>query len=284
MNGQTNFPWIVFLSGGRVKDRRYSYRMPAYEHVLSTTDGPVGIVTLNRAQQLNALARPLMTELVDALEQHDADARVRAIVITGGPTVFAAGADIKEMADATPVDMLVRNNIGLWDRLKKVSKPLIAAVAGYALGGGCELAMLCDIIIAAENARFGQPEINIGLIPGAGGTQRLTRTLGKYVASDLILTGRMLGAEEAYQRGLVTRVVPQELIVDEAVRLAKELAKRPPISLLLAKESVTRAFEGRVDDGIEFERKAFYLLFATSDAHEGMHAFIDRRQPSYEGR
>ena len=284
MNGQTNFPWIVFLSGGRVKDRRYSYRMPAYEHVLSTTDGPVGIVTLNRAQQLNALARPLMTELVDALEQHDADARVRAIVITGGPTVFAAGADIKEMADATPVDMLVRNNIGLWDRLKKVSKPLIAAVAGYALGGGCELAMLCDIIIAAENARFGQPEINIGLIPGAGGTQRLTRTLGKYVASDLILTGRMLGAEEAYQRGLVTRVVPQELIVDEAVRLAKELAKRPPISLRLAKESITRAFEGRVDDGIEFERKAFYLLFATSDAHEGMHAFIDRRQPSYEGR
>lgn len=258
--------------------------MPAYEHVLSTTDGPVGIVTLNRPKQLNALARPLMTELVDALEQHDADPDIRAIVITGGPTVFAAGADIKEMADATPVDMLVRNNIGLWDRLKKVSKPLIAAVAGYALGGGCELAMLCDIIIAAENARFGQPEINIGLIPGAGGTQRLTRTLGKYVACDVILTGRMLGAEEAYQRGLVTRVVPQELIVDEAVRLAKELAKRPPISLRLAKESITRAFEGRVDDGIEFERKAFYLLFATSDAHEGMHAFIDRRQPSYEGR
>ena len=258
--------------------------MPAYEHVLSNLDGPVGLVTLNRPKQLNALARPLMTELVDALEQHDADGDVRAIVITGGPTVFAAGADIKEMADATPVDMLARDNIGLWDRLKKVSKPLIAAVAGYALGGGCELAMLCDIIIAGENARFGQPEINIGLIPGAGGTQRLTRTLGKYVASDLILTGRMLGAEEAYQRGLVARVVPQELIVEEAVRLGRELARRAPISLRLAKESITRAFEGRVDDGIEFERKAFYLLFATSDAHEGMRAFIDRRQPSYEGR
>ena len=258
--------------------------MPDYEYVLSTTDGPVGIVTLNRPRQLNALARPLMTELVDALERHDADADVRAIVLTGGPTVFAAGADIKEMADATPVDMLLRNNIGLFDRVKKISKPLIAAVAGYALGGGCELSMLCDIIIAGENARFGQPEINIGLIPGAGGTQRLTRSVGKYVASEMVLTGRMMGAEEAYQRGLVTRVVPQELIVEEATKLGKELAKRPPISLRLAKEAVTRAFEGRVDDGIEFERKAFYLLFGTSDSHEGMHAFIDRRQPSYEGR
>ena len=258
--------------------------MPDYEYVLSTSDGPVGIVTLNRPKQLNALARPLMTELVDALEHHDADANMRAIVITGGPTVFAAGADIKEMADATAVDMLLRNNIGLFDRVKKISKPLIAAVAGYALGGGCELAMLCDIIIAGENARFGQPEINIGLIPGAGGTQRLTRTVGKYVASEMVLTGRMMGAEEALQRGLVVRVVPQDLIVEEAVRLGKELAKRPPLSLQLAKEAITRAFEGRVDDGIDFERKAFYLLFATNDAHEGMHAFVDRRQPTYEGR
>jgi enoyl-CoA hydratase len=225
-----------------------------------------------------------MTELVDALEQHDNNPAIRAIVITGGSAVFAAGADIKEMADATAVDMLLRNNIGLWDRAKKISKPLIAAVAGYALGGGCELAMLCDIIIAGENARFGQPEINIGLIPGAGGTQRLTRSVGKYVATDMVLTGRMLGAEEALQRGLVARVVPQELIVDEAVRLARDLARRPPISLRLAKEAITRAFEGRVDDGIDFERKAFYLLFATQDAHEGMHAFIDKRLPSYEGR
>jgi enoyl-CoA hydratase len=257
--------------------------MPEYDYVLSASDGPVGIVTLNRPKQLNALARPLMTELVDALERHDQDPNIRALVITGGPTVFAAGADIKEMADASAADMLQRDNIGLWDRARNVTKPLIAAVAGYALGGGCELAMLCDIIIAGENARFGQPEINIGLIPGAGGTQRLTRIVGKSIAADMVLTGRMLGAEEALQRGLVARVVPQELIVQEAVRLGKDLARRAPISVRLAKEAITRAFEGRVDDGIEFERKAFYLLFATQDAHEGMHAFIDKRQPSYEG-
>jgi enoyl-CoA hydratase len=254
-----------------------------YEYVVSTSDGPVGIVTLNRPKQLNALAGPVMAELVDALEQHEADRAIRAIVVTGGPGVFAAGADIREMADASAVDMLLRDNIGRWDRVQRLTKPLIAAVAGYALGGGCELAMLCDIIIASENARFGQPEINIGLIPGAGGTQRLTRAVGKYVASEMIMTGRMLGAEEAFQRGLVARVVPQELIVEAAVRLGKELAQRPPISIRLAKEAITHASEGRVDDGIDFERKAFYLLFATQDAHEGMHAFVDKRQPTYEG-
>jgi enoyl-CoA hydratase len=258
--------------------------MPDYEYVLSTSDGPVGVVTLNRPKQLNALAGPVMQELVDALERHDADPSIRAIVVTGGPTVFAAGADIKEMADSSAVDMLLRSRLGLWDRIHQVSKPLIAAVAGYALGGGCELAMLCDIIVAAENARFGQPEINIGLIPGAGGTQRLTRTVGKYVAMDLVLTGRMLGAEEAFQRGLAARIVPQELVVDEAIRLGKELSQKAPISVRLAKEAITRAFEGRVDDGIEFERKLFYLLFATRDSHEGMHAFVDKRQPNYEGR
>ncbi len=257
--------------------------MPDYEHVLSSSDGPVGIVTLNRPRQLNALAAPLMREMVDALEAHDADTNIRAIVLTGGATVFAAGADIKEMAEATPVDMLLRNSIGQFDRVKRITKPLIAAVAGYALGGGCELAMLCDIIVAADNAHFGQPEINIGLIPGAGGTQRLTRTVGKYLAMDMVLTGRMLTAEEAYRHGLVARVVARELILDEAVNLGKELARRPPISVRLAKEAVTRAFEGRVDDGIDFERKAFYLLFATQDAHEGMHAFVDKREPSYEG-
>jgi enoyl-CoA hydratase len=255
-----------------------------YQYVSSSADGPVGVVTLNRPKQLNALAGPLMAELVDALEQHDADGAIRAIVVTGGTTVFAAGADIREMADASAVDMLQRNTIGLWDRAKRVSKPLIAAVAGYALGGGCELAMLCDVIVAAENARFGQPEINIGLIPGAGGTQRLTRSVGKFVASDMVLTGRMLGAEEAFQRGLVARVVPHELVVDAAVKLGKEIATKAPISVRLAREAITRAFEGRVDDGIEFERKLFYLLFATQDAHEGMHAFNEKRQPTYEGR
>jgi enoyl-CoA hydratase len=258
--------------------------MPDYEYVLSTSDGPVGIVTLNRPKQLNALAGPVMAELVDALERHDADDAVRAIVVTGGPAVFAAGADIKEMADASPIEMLQRNTLSLWDRVHQVSKPLIAAVAGYALGGGCELAMLCDIIIAAENARFGQPEINIGLIPGAGGTQRLTRSVGKFIATDMVLTGRMLDAEEALRHGLVSRIVPQELVVDEAIRLGKQIAQKPPISVRLAREAITRAFEGRVDDGIEFERKLFYLLFATRDAHEGMHAFLDKRQPTYEGR
>ena len=252
--------------------------MPDYEYVLSTSDGPVGIVTLNRPKQLNALAGPLMAELVDALEAHDADDQIRAIVITGGPTVFAAGADIKEMAEASAVDMLLRNNIALWDRVQQVSKPLIAAVAGYALGGGC------DIVIAAENARFGQPEINIGLIPGAGGTQRLTRSVGKFLATDMVLTGRMLNAEQALQHGLAARVVPQELVVEEAVRLGKEIAQKAPISVRLAREAITRAFEGRVDDGIEFERKLFYLLFATQDAHEGMRAFVDKRQPTYQGR
>jgi enoyl-CoA hydratase len=273
-------PLILSLS----KHRAYPTVMPDYEYVLSTSDGPVGVVTLNRPKQLNALAGPVMQELVDALERHDADPSIRAIVVTGGPTVFAAGADIKEMADSSAVDMLLRSRLGLWDRIRQVSKPLIAAVAGYALGGGCELAMLCDIIVAAENARFGQPEINIGLIPGAGGTQRLTRTVGKYVAMDLVLTGRMLGAEEAFQRGLAARIVPHELVVDEAIRLGKELSQKAPISVRLAKEAITRAFEGRVDDGIEFERKLFYLLFATRDSHEGMHAFVDKRQPNYEGR
>jgi enoyl-CoA hydratase len=251
--------------------------------VLSAVQGPVAIVTLNRPSQLNALAGPLMQELVDSLAQHDRDPQIRAIVLTGGPTVFAAGADLKEMADASAVDMLLRNRIGLFDRVREVTKPVIAAVGGYALGGGCELAMLCDIVIAADNARFGQPEINVGLMPGAGGTQRLTRSLGKSLAMDLVLTGRMLGAEEALQRGLVARVVAREVLVEEAVRLANELAHKPAIAVRLAKQAVTRAFEGRVDDGIELERNLFYLLFATQDAHEGMHAFVDKRQPEFRG-
>jgi enoyl-CoA hydratase len=256
----------------------------SYEHILSSIDGPVAVVTLNRPQQLNALARALMLELVHALEQHDHDPEVRAIVLTGGPRVFAAGADIKEMADATAADMLTRDTIGLWDRVRRISKPIVAAVAGYALGGGCELAMLCDIIVAAETARFGQPEINIGLMPGAGGTQRLTRTVGKFVAAEMVLTGRMLSAEEALRCGLAARVVPAELVVEISTRLAQEIARRAPLSVQLAKEAVTRAFEGRLDDGIDYERKLFYLLFATRDAHEGMQAFVDKREPTYEGR
>src|SRR5882762_7145145 len=204
--------------GAPMRKDRTLRAMPDYEYVLSTSDGPVGIVTLNRPKQLNALAGPLMAELVDALEAHDADQAIRAIVITGGPSVFAAGADIKEMAEASAVDMLLRNNIALWDRAQRVSKPLIAAVAGYALGGGCELAMICDIIVAADTARFGQPEINLGLMPGGGGTQRLTRTVGKFLAMDMVLSGRMLTAEEALAHGLAARLVPRDSLLAEAVR------------------------------------------------------------------
>jgi enoyl-CoA hydratase len=253
-------------------------------YVVGSVDGPVGIATLNRPAQLNALARPLMVQLVEVLEQHDADPGVRAMVVTGGPNVFAAGADIKEMADASPVDMLVSANPApLWDRIRRLRKPLIAAVAGYALGGGCELAMVCDMVVAADNAHFGQPEINLGLMPGGGGTQRLTRAVGKALAMDMILSGRMLSAEEALAHGLVARVVAHDTLLAEAVKLGKQISAKGPVAVRLAKLSVTRASEGRVDDGIELERDLFFLLFATRDAHEGMHAFIEKRQPIFRG-
>lgn len=256
----------------------------AYEHILVERDGPVGIVTLNRPKQLNALSGPLMSELVEAIEGFDADPDVRAIVLTGGVSVFAAGADLKEFSVQTAVGMLQRSRVGLWDRIKAATKPVIAAVSGYALGGGCELAMQCDLIIASETARFGQPEINVGLIPGAGGTQRLTRTMGKYKAMEMVLTGAMIDAREAERRGLVNRVVPPELLIEEATKLGKTIAEKPPISIRFAKELVTRAFETTVSEGIDYERKLFFFLFATEDSKEGINAFVEKRQPSYKGR
>src|SRR5438477_11091826 len=258
--------------------------MPDYEYVLSASDGPVGVVTLNRPRQLNALAGPLLAELVDALERHDADTAIRAIVVTGGPTVFAAGADIKEMADASVVDMLSRNNIGFFDRVRHISKPLIAAVAGYALGGGCELAMLCDIIIAAETARFGQPEINLGLIPGAGGTQRLPRAVGKYRAMELIMTGRQIPARQACEWGLVNRVVPAEVLLDEARALAREIAAKPPVAVRLAKEAILKSLDTPMDVGLDHERRLFYLLFRTEDMREGVDAVLCKRKATFKGR
>jgi enoyl-CoA hydratase len=255
-----------------------------YEYILAERDGPAGIVTLNRPKQLNALSGPSMEELVAALEAFERDEAVRAIILTGGPTVFAAGADLKEFAVQTPVTMLSNSRIALWDRIKGITKPLIAAVSGFALGGGCELAMQCDIIIASETARFGQPEINVGLIPGAGGTQRLTGALGKWKAMELIMTGQFLDAWEAERRGLVNRVVPPELLLDEAKRLVAELAEKPPISLRLAKECVVKAFETTLAEGIDYERKLFYFLFATRDSKEGINAFVEKRKPQYEGR
>jgi enoyl-CoA hydratase len=255
-----------------------------YQYILVERDGPLGVVTLNRPQVLNALSSEVIAELVGALEACDADAEVRAIILTGGARVFAAGADLKEMASLNAVTALANNHIGPWERIRKIGKPVIAAVSGYALGGGCELAMMCDLIVASETARFGQPEINVGLIPGAGGTQRLTRTLGKFKAMEMILTGAMIGADEAERRGLVNRVVAPELVLDEAKKIGLELASKPPISVRLAKEAVSKAFEATVEAGLELERRSFYYLFATEDTHEGIQAFIEKRQPEYHNR
>ncbi|MFQ5425086.1 MAG: enoyl-CoA hydratase-related protein [Phycisphaerae bacterium] len=253
--------------------------------VLTKTDGHVAVVTLNRPKVLNALNIELMDTLIETLERHDADADIRCIVLHGaGDRAFAAGADIGEMADASVVDMYERNNLARWERIKKVRTPIIAAVSGFCLGGGCELAMLCDMIVASETAQFGQPEINIGVIPGAGGTQRLSRAIGKYRAMEMILTGRFMNAREARAAGLVTRVVPGELFLREALALAREIADRPPIAVRLGKEAVLKAFETPLSEGLEFERKAFYMLFDTEDQKEGMKAFQEKRKPNYKGK
>jgi enoyl-CoA hydratase len=255
-----------------------------YENIIVTREDVVGLIQLNRPGVLNALNGAVMSELAAGLGELDRDEAVRCIVVTGNERAFAAGADIKELAEATAVQMLERNWIAYWDRLRTVSKPIIAAVSGYALGGGCELAMACDLIVASESAQFGQPEINLGVIPGAGGTQRLTRALGKSKAMELVLTGRSISAREAEARGLVSRVVPVELYLDEAKSLAREIASKAPIAVRLAKEAVNKAFESPLGDGLEFERKLFYFLFATEDQDEGMHAFLEKRKPIWTGK
>lgn len=244
----------------------------------------VGLVRLNQPRTLNALTGPLMDELMTALEEMDRDDSVRCMVITGSDRAFAAGADIKEMADATPVEMLQKAFIARWERLRAIKKPVIAAVNGYALGGGCELALACDMIIASESAVFGQPEINLGVIPGAGGTQRLTRTIGKALALEMVLNDRRLNAEEAARFGLVNRVVPVEAVVDEAVKLASEIAARAPVAIRLAKDAVNMALETSLAAGLAYERNHFYALFATEDQKEGMAAFLEKRQPGWKGR
>ncbi len=256
----------------------------AYENIIVTQQDGVGLIQLNRPKVLNALNGAVMGELIAALEELDRDAGVRCIIVTGDERAFAAGADIKEMAGATAVQMLERNWIAYWDRLAGIGKPIIAAVSGYALGGGCELAMACDMIVASESAQFGQPEINIGVIPGAGGTQRLTRALGKSKAMEMVLTGRYLSAREAEARGLVARVVPVESYLDEAKMLAQEIASKAPVAVRFAKESVNKAFELPLDEGLAYERKLFYFLFATEDQDEGMKAFIEKRKPQWKGQ
>ncbi len=244
----------------------------------------VALVQLNRPKELNALNTKLMQELRDALQTLDKNDQVRAIVLTGNDQAFAAGADIKQMADRSAVDMLMIDQFSTWDQIKKTKKPLIAAVSGFCLGGGCELAMTCDMIIASESARFGQPEIKIGVMPGAGGTQRLTRAVGKAKAMEMVLTGRFVSAQEALTLGLINKVAPVEMYLREAVTLASEIAQMSPVAAQLAKESVNRAFETHLDEGLQSERKNFYLCFSTEDQKEGMKAFIEKRKPEYKGR
>lgn len=244
----------------------------------------VALIQLNRPKELNALNRQLMEEVRDTLQQWDKNENVRVIIITGNDQAFAAGADIKQMADKSAADMLIIDQFSTWDQIRRTKKPIIAAVSGFALGGGCEFAMTCDMIIASETAKFGQPEIKIGTMPGAGGTQRLTRALGKARAMELILTGRFLSAEEAYAHGLVNKVVPVEMYLREALALANEIAQMSPIATQLAKEAINRSFETHLDEGLMLERKNFYLTFATQDQKEGMQAFIEKRKPEYKGK
>jgi enoyl-CoA hydratase len=244
----------------------------------------IALVRLNRPKQLNALNGQVMDTLCDALEALDRDEAIRAIVVTGNQKAFAAGADIGEMAGAGSIDMLRTNRIAQWDRVRRITKPVIAAVAGWCLGGGCELAMALDLIIAAESAQFGQPEIKIGIMPGAGGTQRLPRAVGKSKAMEMILTGEPIGAAEAERIGLVSRVVPNEVLESDALDLAAEIAKRAPLALRLAKESVNAAYEMSLTDGLAHERRLFYLLFSSEDQKEGMAAFLEKREPDFTGR
>jgi enoyl-CoA hydratase len=255
-----------------------------YEYILVRQEQKVGIVQFNRPKALNALNRDMMAEALHALEQFDGDPEIGCLLVTGNERAFAAGADIKEMAEATPVAMLNNPFIDYWDRLRRLSKPLVAAVSGFALGGGCELAMACDMIVASESAQFGQPEINLGVIPGAGGTQRLTRAVGKALAMEMILAGRRLSADEAVRYGLANKVAPVESYLDEAIRFAATIAAQAPIAARMAKEAINAAFETSLQAGMAHERRLFYLLFSTEDQKEGMDAFVNKRQADWQGR
>ena len=244
----------------------------------------VGLIQINRPQAKNALTLKTMEEIFDALNIFDIDDKVGCIVITGDALAFSAGVDIKEMAYADTIEMLERNQFYTWDLIRKIKKPFIAAVSGYALGGGCELAMSCDIIVAAKSAKFGQPEVNIGVIPGAGGTQRLTRAIGKYKAMEIILTGRLVTAEEMFAAGLISKITDDDKYLDEAFELAKYISSMPLLAVRLAKESILKSEDTLLSAGIEFERKNFYLLFSSEDKKEGMNAFIEKRKPIWKNK
>jgi len=247
-------------------------------------DKHIALIRFNRPKELNALNRKLMTELRDALKTLDDDEEVRVMVLTGNERAFAAGADIKEMSGKSAIEMVLIDQFSTWDQIKKTKKPIIAAVSGFALGGGCELAMTCDMIVASETAQFGQPEIKIGVIPGAGGTQRLTHAVGKARAMEMVLTGKFISAEEALRYGLINKIVPVELYLSEAVKLAKEVAAMSPIAVRMGKEAVLQSFSSSLEEGLLFERKNFYMLFASEDQKEGMNAFIEKRKAEFKGR
>jgi enoyl-CoA hydratase len=256
-----------------------------YENVLTEKyEKSIGIARLNRPNALNALSKSLMKELLEALNDFDRDQDIRCIILTGGEKIFSAGADIKEMSGFGSIDALNAGNLDYFDSIQKIDKPIIAAINGYCLGGGLELAMACDILIAGENSKLGQPEINIGVMPGAGGTQRLTRAVGKYQAMDLILTGRQISAREAHEMGLLSRVVPDESALVEAKRVALEIASKSPLATKVAKDCVVKAFEMTLKDGLAFERKNFYLLLGSEDKQEGMRAFTEKRKAVFQGR
>jgi len=256
----------------------------SYTSISTETRGRVGLTTLNRPEAMNALNPTLVSELMEALEAFDADEDIGAMVVAGNEKVFAAGADIKFMAEASEEEMRQNPFIDSFDRMRKIRKPIIAAVSGWALGGGCELAMSCDMIVASERARFGQPEITIGVIPGAGGTQRLTLAVGKAIAMEMVLNNRTLSAQEALQFGLVNRVVPVENYLQDALTLAEEIAGRAPLAVCAGKEAVNAAFEGSLTEGLFNEKDLFYRLFSTEDQKEGMQAFIEKRKPNWRGK
>ena len=254
------------------------------ELVLVEREGPIAVVLLNRPDALNALSDELMDELVTRLTELDREEDVRCIVLGGSERAFAAGADIAELAKSSPIDLYYQRRVERWDVIAGLWTPLVAAVSGFCLGGGCELAMACDLIVASETAQFGQPETGVGVIPGAGGTQRMTRAVGKSLAMDVILSGRFLSAEEALRAGLVARVVAREAWLDEAKRVARAIAEKPPVATRLAKEAVDRAFEGTLTLGVEYERRLLALAFASEDAKEGLNAFLEKRKPEFKGR
>jgi enoyl-CoA hydratase len=254
------------------------------ELLLTERDGPVAVVQLNRPEALNALSDELMEQLVDTLTDLDRDDGTRCIVLGGNDKAFAAGADIGELARSSAIDLYYQRRIERWDAIRSLWTPLVAAVSGYCLGGGCELAMACDLIVASESAKFGQPETGVGVIPGAGGTQRLTRAVGKVLAMDVILSGRFLTAQEALAAGLVARVVAEDEWLDEAKRVAQDIASKAPIATRLAKEGIDRSFEGPLQLGLEYERRLLYLAFASEDTKEGLNAFLEKRKPEFKGR